>query len=114
MIEVEIIKYLISKKIADGEVYAEVPKEKPERYVVTQKTASGIEDGIESAMVAIQSISSDSLLDAMILNESVKQAMLSMADEIEGIYSCKLNSDYNYTDTETKEYRYQAVFNLYF
>lgn len=114
MIEVEIVKYLISKKIADGQVYAEVPTEKPERYVVIQKTASGLEDGLNSAMVAVQSISQDSLLDAMTLNESVKQAMLSMAEENDDIYSCKLNSDYNYTDTETKKYRYQAVFNLYF
>lgn len=114
MIEVKIIKYLVSKKIADGQVYAEVPAEKPERYVVIQKTASGLEDGLNSAMVAVQSISQDSLLDAMTLNESVKQAMLSMAEENDDIYSCKLNSDYNYTDTETKEYRYQAVFNLYF
>lgn len=114
MIEVKIIKYLISKKIADGHVYAEVPAEKPDKYVVIQKTASGLEDGLNSAMVAVQSISKDSLLDAMTLNESVKQEMLSMAEENDDIYSCKLNSDYNYTDTETKEYRYQAVFNLYF
>lgn len=114
MIEVNIIDYLISKNIADGEVYAEVPENPPDRYVVIQKTASGMEDRIESAMIAVQSISRDSLLDAIVLNESVKQAMLCMAETEDGIYSCTLNSDYNYTDAETKEYRYQAVFNLYF
>lgn len=114
MIEVNIIDYLISRNIADGEVYAEVPENPPDRYVVIQKTASGMENRIESAMVAVQSISRDSLLDAIVLNESVKQAMLCMAETEDGIYSCTLNSDYNYTDAETKEYRYQAVFNLYF
>lgn len=114
MIEVNIIDYLISRNIADGEVYAEVPENPPDRYVVIQKTASGMENRIESAMVAVQSISRDSLLDAIVLNESVKQAMLCMAETEDGIYSCTLNSDYNYTDAETKKYRYQAVFNLYF
>lgn len=114
MIEISIIEYLISQNMADGQVYAEVPENPPDRYVVIQKTASGMEDGIESAMVAVQSISKSSLLDAMTLNESVKQAMLRMAETEDGIYSCTLNSDYNYTDADTKEYRYQAVFNLHF
>ena len=28
------------------------------------------------------------------------------------IVSVELNSDYNYTDTTTKEYRYQGVYNI--
>ena len=31
---------------------------------------------------------------------------------LEQIVSVSLNSDYNYTDTTTKEYRYQAVFDI--
>ena len=30
------------------------------------------------------------------------------------IGSAKLNSDYNYTDMETKRYRYQCVYNIVF
>lgn len=30
------------------------------------------------------------------------------------ISKAKLNSDYNYTDTTTKSYRYQAVYDLVF
>ena len=31
---------------------------------------------------------------------------------LDDVISCKLNSDYNYTDKETKRYRYQAVFDI--
>jgi len=41
----------------------------------------------------------------------VKQAMCDIADESE-VCKCSLNSDYNFTDTATKKYRYQAVFDL--
>lgn len=30
--------------------------------------------------------------------------------EVSGVY---LNADYNFTDVETKEYRYQAVFDIF-
>ena len=31
---------------------------------------------------------------------------------LDEIASVKLNSDYNFTDEETKQYRYQAVFDI--
>ena len=45
------------------------------------------------------------------LNEKLKQVIENMVElnEISGIH---LNSDYNFTDTETKKYRYQAVFDI--
>ncbi len=42
------------------------------------------------------------------LNEEVKQAIEKMV-ELPSISRVELNSDYNFTDTETKRYRYQAV-----
>jgi len=46
-----------------------------------------------------------------LLNAELKEILkdLIKLDEISRI---KLNSDYNYTDTTTKEYRYQAVFDI--
>ena len=32
--------------------------------------------------------------------------------ELDDISKCELNSDYNYTDTNRKKYRYQAVFDI--
>ena len=54
-----------------------------------------------------------SLYDAARLNHTVKAAMRDTVI-LDDVISCKLNSDYNYTDEETKRYRYQAVFDIRF
>ena len=70
---------------------------------------------ITTSTIAIQSVvnslSGNTLLEALELNEEVKQAMFDIISEDEIIRS-DLNSDYNYTDNTTKEYRYQAVFEI--
>lgn len=111
MIEITILEYLKNKTSVGGEVYAEVPVNPPDEYIVIERTGGNRVDCIEHATVAIQSISKISLLRAMTINEEVKDAMEDLYD---GIFGCDLNSNYNYTNTETKEYRYQAVFNLHY
>lgn len=109
MIEVNIINYL--SKYLDVEVYMEQPKDdKPASYVIVEKTSGGYENKINQATVAIQSYAK-SMYEASKLNDRVKELLTVMANE-EDIGSCKLNSDYNFTDISTKEYRYQAVFNF--
>ena len=116
MIEVIIRQYLINAEIEGigNKVYMETPEEMPEEYIVIEKTGSGEQDHIESAMIAIQSRSRNRLENAANINEAVKEAMKAMPYISDEVYSCKLNSDYNFTDARTKEYRYQAVFNIYF
>lgn len=82
----------------------------PESYVIFEKTSSGKRDYANSATFAFQSYA-PTLYLAATLNEEVKASVESMVElkEISGIH---LNSDYNFTDTETKEYRYQAVFDI--
>ncbi len=65
---------------------------------------------IYPATFAFQSYST-SMQKAAELNEKLKQVIENMVElnEISGIH---LNSDYNFTDTETKKYRYQAVFDI--
>lgn len=45
---------------------------------------------------------------------AVQASQAAMRDTVilDDVISCKLNSDYNYTDEETKRYRYQAVFDI--
>ena len=74
-------------------------------YVLIEKTGSGGEDHIKRATLAIQSYST-SLYGAASLNERVKAAMGKI------ISRCELNTDYNYTDTARKKYRYQAVYDI--
>ena len=110
MIESRIIKYLRDR--LGIKVYAEIPESPPKEFTIVEKTSSGSENYIYNATIALQSYS-DTLLNAAVLNDKVKKAMDEMI-ELPEISSCKLNSDYNFTDTETKRYRYQAVYNIVF
>ena len=110
MIEKTVLDYLNNK--LGCPVWMEIPKGEviPAEYVLLEKTGSSCRDRIHSAMLAIQSYA-DRMENAALLNEAVKQAM----DEIvvlKEIGSSKLNSDYNFTDTQKKEYRYQAVYEI--
>ena len=79
-------------------------------YVLIEKTGSSTGNHIASATLAVQSFST-SLYGAATLNERVKAAMEKII-ELDDISKCELNSDYNYTDTNRKKYRYQAVFDI--
>lgn len=114
MIEKTILDYLISKNLSAGaDIFMEIPKNLPEKYVVIEKTGSSRLNHINQAMIAIKSYAHTSLYDAAELNEEVKEAMEDII-ELPEIFRSALNSDYNYTNPETKEYRYQAVFNLFY
>ena len=79
-------------------------------YVLIEKTGSSKKDHISTATIAIQSYSV-SLYGAASLNERVKEAMEKIIERND-ISKCELNSDYNYTDTARKKYRYQAVYDM--
>ena len=111
MIEKTVKEYL--ELNIDVPVYLEIPANPPEKYVVIEKTAGGEENHLEIATLAIQSVSEKSLYNAAELNEQVKKTLRSIVFET-GIMKCKLNTDYNFTDTVKKVYRYQAVYNLTF
>lgn len=119
MIEIVVLNYLIEQNI-DGigeNVFMEVPKNPPEKYIVIEKEGSGRENRIENATFAIQSISrnrDNGLVEAGQINDAVKSVMDEFADNSGEIYSCKLDTDYNFTNPATKEYRYQAVYNIYY
>lgn len=108
MIEKIVLDYL--NNVMAVPVYMEMPEEPPEKFVLIEKTGSGLDNYIHAATLAVQSYGA-SLLEAANLNEEVKEFMLAITSLGE-ICSCKLNSDYNYTDTQKKKYRYQAVFDL--
>lgn len=112
MIEDVIRNFLESKLTVP--VLMEIPKSPASQFVVIEKTGGGQENLISSAILTIQSYG-PSLYKAAELNGQVKNWML---DGIEGLITVEsiakvtLNSDYNYTDTTSKRYRYQAVFEI--
>lgn len=107
MIEKTIIEYLDSMI---GHVYAEQPEVMPSEFVLVEKTGGGMTDQIKRATIAVQSYAK-TMLEAAELNEQIKDAMLGIVS-LDEIASCRLNSDYNFTDTSQKRYRYQAVFDI--
>lgn len=112
MIEI-IIKDFLSSKLSVP-VLMEVPKNPASSFVLIEKTGSSRENHIDSSIVTIQSYAA-SMYQAALLNDEVKHWML---DGLEGLItknevaSVILNSDYNFTDTSEKRYRYQALFEI--
>lgn len=108
MIEEVILGYL--SKSLDVPAFMEEPAKPPQKYIIIDKLGSSEKNRLSSATLAVQSYGK-SLYEAAKLNHAVKGAMRD-AVVLDDVISCKLNSDYNYTDEETKRYRYQAVFDI--
>lgn len=109
MIEQILYDYL-NRTLTDVTVTTEIRQGMPESFVFIEKTGSSMRDRLKVSRIAVQSYAA-SLYGAVALNERVKEAMFDMVSEPE-ITNVELNSDYNYTDTQTKQPRYQAVFEL--
>ena len=108
MIETIVLDYLSS--VLPEPCSLEVPERPPARFVVLEKTGSSRENYINTASFAVQSYG-PSLFEAAELNERVKAAMDDLI-QLPDIISSDLDSDYNFTDTSTKRYRYQAVYDI--
>lgn len=110
MIEKILLDYL--NNTLSVSAYMEKPANPPEKYVLMERTGGSSENYIKSATFALQSYA-DSLFDAATLNEEVKAAMDNIV-VLNEVMSSELNSDYNFTDTTKKQYRYQAVYDLFY
>lgn len=115
MIELTVLNYL-KDKFPNTPVVMEIVPGMAQEFILIEKTGSGqstfsvSSDLLTRSTFAVQSWSS-SLYGAMSLNDQVKSAMLDITS-IKEVSDVELNSDYNYTDTETKHPRYQAVFDI--
>ena len=107
MIEKIVLNYLIDKGFM---AYMEMPEDRPEKFIIVEKTSSQRDDLLFSSTFAIQSYA-PTLLECAELNDLVVLAMFEMTD-CEDVTRSKLNTSNNYTDTATKDYRYQAVFDV--
>ena len=108
IIEIYICQYL--NRVSGTPAFGEIPEQAPESFFVVEKLGSVRENLIDSATIAVQSYA-PSKLAAAVLNEQLKELMEHLPEEPE-ISACELNSDYDHTDTDSKRYRYQAVFDI--
>ena len=108
MIEKIVLDHL--KDHLSQDVYMENPSPLPDSYVLVEKVGGGKRSQLNTASIAIQSYST-SMYGAASLNEEVKACMdqLILNDTIARV---ELETDYNFTNTATKQYRYQAVYNI--
>lgn len=112
MIEKTILDYLNSLTGSSAKAVMEIPEGgvTPPMWVI-QKTGGGtIEGHVDTPTLVIQSYGA-TLYEAAALNETLKTAMEG-ALALPEIARVELNSDYNFTDTTKKLYRYQAVFDI--
>ena len=108
-IEAFTIKYLM-EKLKTSRVYAEAPESLDGEYWIIDKTGSSEENQITTTTLALQSCADDKLT-ASEMNDQGIAAMKAFTDR-RGISAVKLITDYNFTNTAKKKYRYQAVFEI--
>lgn len=107
MIETIICNYLTQK--LGVPVKPEKPAQPYDKMVFVERTG-GRGKWIKQTTVALQSYAA-SMYEAAKLNDEVIDAMLDII-ELDEIIKIDLNQNYNFTDTTTKQYRYQAVFDI--
>lgn len=112
MIEKTVLDYL-SAAFSHVSVSMEKPSPLLPTYIVIEKTGSGRENRLRSATLAIQSVA-PTLFEAASLSDDVIALMDELPRVSSNVFRVDCDSDYNFTDTETKEPRYQAVFNIYY
>lgn len=111
MIIEEVIRKYLDDEL-DVNVYTELPSDRPVTYVSIEKTGSSVSNRLHTATLAVQSVAA-SLYEAAKLNEVVKSAM-DGAVSLNGLSQVVCQTDYNFTNTKTKERRYQAVYEIYY
>ena len=108
-IESRVITYLQDTLKVDA--YAEIPADPDGKtFLLIDKTGSARTNRIPSAIMAVQSFA-PSKAEASALNDQVVAAMLTLPEQPD-ISASRLNSDYEYTDTSLKLYRYQVLFEI--
>ena len=103
-----IIPKLINYLSENLEVYVGMEAPNETEYVLIDQTGSSRQNHVITTSVAIQSYGS-TLYDALVLNERVKNAMADFVAD-EQVTRVQLDTDYNFTNTATKQFRWQAVF----
>lgn len=90
--------------------YMEKPEEPPEEYFLIEKTGSRNAEFIFTSTLAIDSVAS-SLYNAAVANEELKNVMDKLI-YLDLITKVVLRGDYNASDPERREYKYQAIFDI--
>lgn len=112
MIEKTIMDYL--GQVQELPIYAETPVDPPDEYILIERTGGSEENMIRQAIVILQTITTVSLYRAAQMAEDIRGYMLGLISD-GAVFHCSVNAGpYNFTDTSTKNYRYQTVYEIYY
>lgn len=116
MIETVVLNYL--DNALDVPVLMELPDVPSEDYptfpdslVTIERIGGSVRNHVYTATFAFQSYAS-SLANAALLDGLVRAAMDNIVS-LPAVGGCRMVSNYNFTDTRTKRYRYQCVYEVY-
>lgn len=105
-----IVREALLEELHGFPIVLEHPESSAAPFVLMERTGSSENNHLRSCTIAFQSYGI-TLYKAAELNEMVKYAVKNLI-RLPQIAKITLNSDYNFTNTETREYRYQAVFDF--
>ena len=108
MIEADVRDYLLTK--VNVPVYLDAPKVTPNAYIKVFRNGTSGTRFLESALFTFHCIAS-TLLESAALSEQLKEAMYDMPS-VPKISKVELNAETDWTDTATREYRYQSVYEI--
>lgn len=109
MMIIETVRNFLLNELKCPVVMEQQPK-MPDKFVLIEQSGSGKHNHLISTTIIFQSYDK-TLYKTAVLNEDVKIAV-EKSIELDDVVSVSLNSDYIFTDTENKRYRYQAVFDI--
>lgn len=110
MIERIILEYLSGQQTAP--VYTETPVNlEADEYIIIERTGGSEQNHIREATIAVQTIAG-SMFRAAEMAEDVREIMLDIVS-LPSVFHCSVNAGpYNFTNTDTNEYRYQTVYTV--
>ena len=97
-------------ELLEAPCFMEHPEASIPSMVIVERVGGSESEHIRDCRFAIQSYG-NTMYKACQLNDMVKSAMDKIT-ESDHVSDCRLVSDYNFTDTSTKSYRYQAIYDL--
>lgn len=108
---VETVLYDFLSKNGPVDAYMERPENAPAEYCLIEKTGSKTANKLTTSTIAVQSYAK-SLYRAAEINSEIIELMDTLTAYSDKISDVTLNSDGNFTDVSTKQYRYQATFTI--
>lgn len=108
MIEETLINFLNYHMSAPA--YTDKPKKDiPDEYYVFEKTGGSFEDHIHKSTIALQSYAQSRYRAAQLI-EDANAAMIYELIKLDDISGVEMSGSGSFTDTTTKQHRYQSVF----